>query len=106
MKKLIILILGFGLMLTLPSAAQTKMPVSNKKELNQQARIAHGVANGELTRGETKYLVAQQNKVDRMQVHAKADGVVTAHERRRIRKQQKKSSKAIRRQKNDAQDRR
>lgn len=106
MKKLMILTLGFGLMLAIPSPAQTKTPVSHKKEVNQQSRISHGVANGELTRGETRYLVAQQNQIDRMQVQAKADGVVTARERRRINKKQNQANRSIRRQKNDTQARR
>ena len=93
------------MILALPVVAQTNTPVNDRKEMNQQARIVQGVATGELTQVETRYLVAQQNKVDRMQVRAQSDGLVTARERSRIHKQQKKASKAIRRQKNDRQHR-
>jgi hypothetical protein len=103
MKKLIIL--AIGMMAAVTVTAQTKTPVSHKKEVNQEMRIAHGVMNGELTSAETKYLVAKQNKIDRMQVRAKSDGVVTPRERRKINKEQNKASRAIRRQKHDAQDR-
>ncbi len=103
MKKLVIL--GIAMMAALTLAAHTNSPVSNKMEVKQEMRISHGVMNGELTVAETKFLVAQQNKIDRMQFRAQSDGVVTLRERRRINKKQNEASRSIRRQKHDAQDR-
>lgn len=100
-KSVVIAGVVLGSFFALPAISQN----IHKKESNQEARIARGVAQGELTKRETRTLVAQQNQIDRMQARAKADGVVTKRERRAIRKEQKQADRAIRRQKNDLQKR-
>ncbi len=85
--------------------SQTKTPVVNEKQVNQQKRIGQGVKSGELTAGETKALEAREVKIQQDKKEAKADGTVTKAERTQLRKEQRRSSKAIARQKHDAQTR-
>lgn len=106
MKKLIVLSIGilvFGL--TSALKAQTVTPRVTTKQVNQQARIQEGVKSGELTRKEAAGLQMQQASVQRHKRVAKADGVVTPRERRSLRRHQKRASRSIAHQKNDAQER-
>ncbi len=64
-----------------------------------------GVASGELTRREARRMNRQQAAVNQAEDKAKADGTVTAQERRRLTKAQNQTSKNIYRQKHDAQER-
>jgi len=75
------------------------------KQLNQQARIAHGQANGELTPFEARALRKEQRHIRRVKRRAKADGVVTAEERIVINRKQRRANRHIRRQKHDQQKR-
>jgi hypothetical protein len=45
----------------------------------------------------------QQDRIEKAEAHAKADGVVTAKERRKLHKKQNKTNKRIHHQKHDAQ---
>ena len=85
--------------------AQTATPVANAKQVNQRARIAHGQANGELTRAESRALKAQQRHIRRTKRRAKADGEVTVAERKQIARKQRRANRNIRRQKHDQQKR-
>ena len=67
----------------------------------QEGRIARGVRSGELTPRETRRLVQQQRHVRRVERRARADGVVTASERREIRMEQNRANRTIRRMKNN-----
>lgn len=72
---------------------------------NQRHRIRQGVKSGELTKAETVNL-AKQEKENRQEVKAaKADGVVTAEERKEIKQDQRKTSRAIYRKKHNNRDR-
>lgn len=96
--KIIILSLAFaGFALT--ASAQTVTPKINKTQKVQQVRIAHGVANGTLTKREVKLLKVQQGHIRRVERRAKADGVVTPRERAVINRKQSKASRQIKQQK-------
>jgi hypothetical protein len=72
---------------------------------NQQHRIAQGVRSGELTKRETKNLVADQKNIRREVRSAKADGNVTRAERRDIRRDQRQAKRKIHRKKHNNRDR-
>jgi len=91
---------------TLGAFAQATAPVTPRvdaRQTRQDARIDAGVASGQLTPRETKRLERQQGHVDVVETKVKADGTVTAAERRRLAQAQKRSSANIRHQKHDAQ---
>lgn len=75
--------------------AQTNTPNIDKREANQQARIAQGAASGSLTGKETQRLEKEQARIDTAEANAKADGKVTRHERRKIHAMQDAASKDI-----------
>ena len=85
--------------------AQTKTPVVKERQENQQKRIAEGVKDGELTANETKHLEGREVKIQHDKKEAKADGVVTNKERVKLHREQNRASRAIYRQKHDAQAR-
>ncbi len=101
-KGFILLAVIFG---TTYFAMAQSTPHIGKRQINQSARIADGVANGDLTRHETKQLHRQQKHIRQEKRMAKADGVVTHQERAHIRKDQRIANKSIYRQKNDLQER-
>jgi hypothetical protein len=84
-------------------SAQTATPVATERQVNQQERIQQGAASGSLTPRETRRLEARQAKVAHDKREAKADGVVTPAEKRKLNREQNRNSRAIRRQKHDAQ---
>ena len=84
-------------------SAQTATPVTTERQVNQQERIQQGAASGALTPRETRRLEARQAKVANDKREAKADGVVTPAEKRKLNREQNRNSRAIRRQKHDAQ---
>lgn len=90
---------------TLPAFAQANTPGIDKRQANQERRIDQGIASGELTKREAARLDRGQDRVDAMENRAKADGVVTRYERRRIHRAQNVESRRIYRQKHDAQHR-
>ena len=83
--------------------SQTKTPVVKERQENQQKRIAEGVKDGELTAKETKHLEGREVKIQKDKKEAKADGVITRKERARLHREQNRASRAIYRQKHDAQ---
>lgn len=76
-----------------------------KHERHQHTRIKEGVKSGELTRAETKNLAQDQRAIRSDVRNAKADGVVTSKERRKIRKEQRKESREIYRKKHNERER-
>lgn len=105
MKKIIITTLLLTAGIFVGVQAQTATPVSNAKQVNQRARIAHGQANGELTRGEARALKMEQRHIRRVKRRVKADGTVTGEERARINRKQNRANRHIRRQKHDGEKR-
>ena len=81
--------------------AQEGRPSIDQREANQQARIQQGVATGRLTPRETWRLRREQRAVRRAEAMARADGVVTRQERRRLRHMQLRASRDIYRQKHN-----
>jgi uncharacterized membrane protein YebE (DUF533 family) len=80
-------------------------PVLHQREARQQARIAQGVRSGELTVPEARRLERGQVHLYRMEGAARADGVVTPHERARLERAADVQSRRIYVQKHDAQTR-
>lgn len=105
MKKNVISAACLLALITIASTgfAQTKTPVVKERQENQQKRIAAGVKDGELTAKETEHLEAREAKIQSDKKAAKADGVVTRQERAKLRREQNRTSRAIYRQKHDAQ---
>lgn len=83
--------------------AQTATPNLDKREANQQQRIDQGVASGQLNAKETNRLQKREAKLTADEAAAKADGTVTRAERRKLQREANRDSKAIRKQKHDAQ---
>ncbi len=83
--------------------AQTATPVVRQRQANQQRRIGKGVNNGALTPRETGRLEAREAKIQQDKQAAKSDGVVTNQEKARLAGEQNRASRAIYRQKHDAQ---
>ncbi len=98
--KLFILALLFaGLSFSNIQAQST--PKVKKRQINQQKRIHKGVESGELTKGEYVSLQKQQKQLNRNKKRAKADGVVTKRERRRLHAQQSRNSANIAKKKHN-----
>jgi hypothetical protein len=90
---------------TAASAPGTRTPRIDQRQAQQEKRIDQGIASGELTRREAHRLERQQGAINRAEDKAKADGSVSAAERKRLAAAQRHASKRIYRQKHDAQDR-
>jgi len=85
------------------SSAQTATPRVTQRQVNQQKRMANGVNSGELTARETEHLEKREAKLQQNKKEAKADGVVTNQERRQLKREENRNSRAIKRQKHDTQ---
>jgi hypothetical protein len=83
------------------AAAHTGTPRVDQRQANQRARIAQGVASGQLTRGEVARLRAGQAHVRRVERRAKSDGHVTFAERARLERAQDVQSGRIARLKHN-----
>ena len=77
------------------AAAQTATPGIDARQANQQGRIGAGIAQGQINPNEAVRLERGQARVQRMENRAKADGVVTAGERARIKRAQDVQSRRI-----------
>ena len=85
------------------ATATTATPRIDKREASQQQRIAAGAASGQLTAKETNRLETEQARIKTVEARAKADGVVTPHERKHLHRMQNRARKHIRHQKHAAQ---
>ncbi|TSA11925.1 MAG: hypothetical protein D4R74_12375 [Betaproteobacteria bacterium] len=92
-----------ALALAQATPATPATPGIDKRQANQERRIQQGVKSGELNAREAARLEKGQAKIQRMEDKAKADGVVTAQERKRIQHAQDVQSKRIAREKHDKQ---
>lgn len=110
MKKLyailfaISLSLGLTVIATAQETVQTpgaKTPVVKHRQKRQQQRIGRGVASGELKAGEVRKLEHEQKEIQVDKHAAKADGTVTAQERKDLAKEQNKASHRIYRAKHN-----
>ena len=75
----------------------------DQRQANQQKRIDQGVASGALTPKETAKLEKRETKIAADKAVAKSDGTVTKTERRKLKREENRASKAIYKQKHDAQ---
>lgn len=85
-----------------PATPGTNTPRIDQREARQQARIAHGAADGSLTARETQRLEQEQARIDKTEARAKADGTVTAKERHRLHAMQDGASRDIHRKRHNA----
>ena len=85
-----------------PAASET--PKIDRRQASQDQRIDQGVTSGSLTARESAKLRARQDNIARDEAAAKADGVVTKAERRKLTREQNHASAAIYRQKHDRQN--
>ena len=88
-----------------PAATPAATPGIDARQARQEQRIDQGVASGQLNKRETRRLDREQGAINRVENKAKADGTVTAQERKRLHHMQDHASKDISRQKHDAQKR-
>lgn len=87
----------------LPVFAQnTSTPNIDKRQDNQQKRIAQGVKSGELTVKETENLEKREGKIEADKQLAKADGKVTRAERRKLQREENVASRKIYKKKHNA----
>lgn len=86
-----------------PSADAMATPRIDKREARQQQRIANGTASGQLTARETDRLERREARIRADEAAAKSDGAVTKSERAHLRHEENRASRAVRRQKHDAQ---
>jgi len=70
-------------------------PGIDQRQINQERRIQHGVESGRLTPWEARRLDAQQARIRQTEAHMKADGHLTAAERRQLTRQQDRASRNI-----------
>ena len=90
-------------MVALIVSAQTATPGVTERQVNQQERIKEGVKSGELNKRETRRLEMREAKIQHDKKVAKSDGVVTSGERAKLQREENRTSRAIYRQKHDAQ---
>ena len=77
------------------AATAASTPRIDRREARQHARIHQGARSGQLTRHEARKLRRDQRHIARVERRAKADGVVTPQERRRITHAQNRESRRI-----------
>ena len=65
------------------------------RHFKQEKRICQGIESGELTRGETRQLVKQQQRIRKHQRIAWADGTLTGQNRVGLERQQNTAGKHI-----------
>jgi tellurite resistance protein len=104
MKKIIIFAAVLFMASTGLLKAQTAAPTTSR-QVTQQARIAEGVKDKELTKHETAKLEREQRKIQHDKKVAKSDGTVSPEEKKLLRREQNRANRHIHRQKNDAQER-
>lgn len=89
----------------LPVAAAERNGGTNQRQNAQQNRIEQGVQQGDLTRGEASRLRGETRSVRREETAFRADGRLSAGERRHLNRDFNRTSRNIYRQRHDAQRR-
>jgi hypothetical protein len=85
--------------------AQNRDPRVNRRQFNQHERIEQGMRSGELTRGETRQLAAEQRAIRQEERRYKSDGVMTRDERKDLRQDLNAASRNVYNEKHDAETR-
>lgn len=93
MKSLMIV----ALVCSLAAAAQAGVrdPGVNRRQANQQGRIAQGVRSGELTPGETAVLERKEARLAGLERRLKSDGSLSVEERARLQHELNELSREI-----------
>ncbi len=78
-------------------------PGLDQRQARQEQRINQGIASGQITPKEAARLKAREHRLQAAKLAAKSDGVVTKRERRKLQHMANRNSRAIKRQKHDAQ---
>jgi len=81
--------------------AQTHTPVINRREHRQERRINQGVRSGELTRNEAHNLRHDERHIRNEKRLAMATGRMDGAERRHLRREENRTSRAIYRDKHN-----
>lgn len=97
------MLLSIGVALPAVAHQQTSTPRIDHRQSVQEHRIQHGLRTGQLTPREAMRLERSAARIEALERHAKADGVVTPHERRMINRALDRQSRHIARQMHDAQ---
>lgn len=84
-----------------PAAPVAYTPRIDAEQAEQARRIGWGLASGRLTPREARVLQRQQHRIQRVEAHAKADGVVSPQERATLRRMLADAGDDIRRQLRD-----
>lgn len=71
----------------------------NPKEGTQRARTQQSIASGKLTDKDASALIAQQRHIRITEQNAKANGTITPAEKRKLKREQNRAARNIRRQK-------
>jgi uncharacterized membrane protein YebE (DUF533 family) len=90
----IVAVIGFSSM-GFAQNSKTDTPRVDRREQNQQKRVADGVKDGSLTSGEAAKIEKDEAKIQQDEAKAKADGVVTSEERKKLNRELKKTSREI-----------
>jgi Skp family chaperone for outer membrane proteins len=103
MKTVNIAAIVLASLFAIPAFAQnTSTPNVDKREANQQGRIANGINSGALTAQETANLEKREAKIEADKQAAKADGKVTKAERAKLQHEENTASKKIYKKKHNA----
>src|SRR3569833_2824812 len=81
--------------ITSMAEAQTLTPVVNHRHRVQEHRINRGVRSHELTRNEARHLRSRERNIARNRRMARADGRVSAGERRHLRREDNRTCRSI-----------
>lgn len=103
MKARFLVLIPAALLMAASVYGQTATPAVSDRQINQHERIKEGQQSGELTKPEARRLKMREAKIRHDKRAAKADGVVTPEERAKLNREQNRTSRAIHRQKHDAQ---
>lgn len=95
-------VLTFSLLAAGGVSAQS-MGSIDAREAEQQQRIASGVRDGSLTRGETYRLEQGERRIEQYEARARADGHVSGYERQRLDNMLDRESREIHQQRTDGQ---
>jgi hypothetical protein len=98
-------LLVVALAITSIAEAQTRTPAINQRERSQERRINQGVRSGELTRREAYNLRGRERHIRKEEMKYKADGRLSNAERRPLRREENRTSRAIYRDKHNNRER-
>jgi len=82
--------------------AANRDPGVNQRQHHQQHRIQQGAQSGELTRGETRRVQAEQRHIRHEERQYKSDGVLTRDERKALHQDPGAASRNVYNAKHDA----